>query len=194
LAAKVERKAHLLRRCRELAETGVDFIQLREKDLHGDDLVALGRGVLAAIRVAGVPTRLLLNVSDSDGARAALSIGADGVHLTARATVSPFQVAALYREAGLAAPYVSVSCHTVDEVARGREVGASAILFGPVFGKSVRGEQVQNGVGLDRLAEACRVAGPVPVLALGGITEENAAQCVAAGAAGVAAIRMFLVG
>jgi thiamine-phosphate pyrophosphorylase len=186
-----EGKAHLVRRCSELAAAGIDFIQLREKDLPREGLVALGRAMLAAIRVAGGHTRLLLNASCVDDVRAAVSIGADGVHLTSRAEVSPDEIKTIYGEGGFAAPFVSVSCHTLGEVERAR--GVSAILFGPVFGKTVEGEQVVEGVGLERLAEACRQAGSVPVLALGGVTEANAANCIVAGAAGIAGIRMFML-
>jgi thiamine-phosphate pyrophosphorylase len=64
-------------------------------------------------------------------------------------------------------------------------------LFGPVFEKRVEGIVVVAGVGLERLREACAAAGGIPVLALGGVTWESAERCVAAGAAGVAGIRLF---
>jgi len=72
-----------------------------------------------------------------------------------------------------------------------REDGVDAILFAPVFGKSVGGEVVASGQGLDRLRAACQIAGPMPVFALGGVTLDNAEACLDAGAAGVAGIRLF---
>lgn len=72
----------------------------------------------------------------------------------------------------------SMSCHTVAEV---RKSQAEFVVFGPVFSKTA--------VGLGVLAEACKAR--VPVFALGGVTWENAAECIAAGAAGIAGIRLF---
>jgi thiamine-phosphate pyrophosphorylase len=120
----------------------------------------------------------------------ALAVGADGVHLSAAAgelTVS--QVRILMPEA-----FVSVSCHALDEVRLARDGGASAVLFGPVFGKTVDRVEVVPGVGLKALRAACEAAGDMPALALGGVGERNAASCVEAGASGVAAIRMFFPG
>jgi len=84
---------------------------------------------------------------------------------------------------------VSRACHSVEEVRAARD--ASLIVFAPVFEK-VDSADGREGVGLSVLAQACRSAGEVPVIALGGVTPENAADCIAAGAAGVAGIRLFL--
>jgi thiamine-phosphate pyrophosphorylase len=65
------------------------------------------------------------------------------------------------------------------------------ILFAPVFEKSLGGGQHLAGAGPDRLREACVAASPLPVFALGGVTFQNAAVCIAAGAAGIAGIRLF---
>ena len=67
-------------------------------------------------------------------------------------------------------------------------------LFAPVFGKTLRSTESNEslpGVGLRELETACGAAGSMPVFALGGVTRENAAACIDAGAAGVAAIRLF---
>jgi thiamine-phosphate pyrophosphorylase len=77
-------------------------------------------------------------------------------------------------------------------VARARDSAASLILFGPVFEKRIGVKPIAAGAGLDLLRAACAAAAPVPVLALGGITQANTAACLAAGAAGIAAIRLFL--
>jgi thiamine-phosphate pyrophosphorylase len=105
--------------------------------------------------------------------------------------LTPRQVRELYAAAGRGLPVVSVSCHRLEEVWRATELGVDAILFGPVFGKSVDGHEVMAGVGLEVLADACRKAGGTKVFALGGVTWERAAECVAKGAAGVAGIRLF---
>jgi thiamine monophosphate synthase len=77
-------------------------------------------------------------------------------------------------------------------------------LFSPIFGKRFRDKEGTDGtastmperdgipgVGVDALRDACRSAGAMPVFALGGIDPLNAQECITAGAAGVAAIRMF---
>ena len=170
----------LVRRCGELAAEGVDFVLLREKRLAAGELAALARDVISA--VAGRAKVLVAQRVD-----VAAAVGADGVHLSARAgELTPVQVRLV-----LPVAFVSVSCHTVSEVLRAREGGADAVLFGPVFGKAVDGVEVVAGVGLDRLRDACGAAGELAVFALGGVSETSAATCVAAGASGVAGIRMF---
>jgi thiamine-phosphate pyrophosphorylase len=183
-----QRQAGLLNQVERLAAGGIDFLQLREKDLEAGALADLGRRLLAVLRAAHPAPRLLIN----SRADVAVAIGADGVHLTsAPGSLTPAEVRRLYASAGLREPVVSVSCHTLNDVATARESGANLILFGPVFEKRVGVELVGEGSGLETLHEACMAAAPIPVLALGGITSENALACVAAGAAGIAAIRLF---
>jgi thiamine-phosphate pyrophosphorylase len=120
----------------------------------------------------------------------AIATGADGVHLTSSPdALTPVQVRSLYAAAGLPEPLVSISCHTLDDVARA--AAATHILFGPVFEKVVADKLVTAGTGLDLLRSASAAAAPIPVLALGGITPANAQDCLADGAAGIAAIRLF---
>jgi thiamine-phosphate pyrophosphorylase len=85
---------------------------------------------------------------------------------------------------------ISRSCHTLADVGLAVDDGVDAILFGPVFGKVQDGVVVVPWVGLDMLRNACELA-PGSVFALGGLTAENAADCVAAGAVGIAGIRLF---
>ena len=172
---------------RRWAAEGVEFVQLREKQLAGEELARLAAAMRAALREAG-RTKLLVN----GGADVAVAAAADGVHLTASAGAGAVdEVRRVFRAAGAGEAVVSVSCHSVEEVRRAVVEGADLILFGPVFEKRVGGEVVVAGVGLDALREACAVAGKTPVLALGGVTWENAAACVEAGAAGVAGIRLL---
>jgi thiamine-phosphate pyrophosphorylase len=177
----------LTRQCARLARSDIDFLQLREKDLPPRELAEVSRQVLRAVRAATAVTRVLIHSQLG----VALSIGADGVHLSSRAEITAAQIRAEYRQAGLPEPAVSLSCHTLDEVRRAGEEGVSLILFGPIFGKTVAGVEVTPPAGLEALRAACTVAGPVPVLALGGVSPANSAACLEAGAAGIAAIRMF---
>jgi thiamine-phosphate pyrophosphorylase len=190
-------EAALLRQAAMLAETGVDFVQLREKDLEAGALAELAGKLLAILRSNAHGPKLLIN----SRADVAVATGADGVHLTsATGSLTPADIRKLYASAGLPEPIVSVSCHTLSEIPPARDAAATLILFGPVFEKVVAspdhvnsGETlISEGIGLNLLHIACSTAAPTPVLALGGITEKNTPATLAAGAAGIAAIRHFL--
>ncbi len=167
----------LVHRCAELAAQGVEFILVREKQLAAGELCALTRRVL----VAASGSRVLV----SGRVDVAIAAGAAGVNLSAQ----PGELTASQVKTLMPGAFVSVSCHSLNEVRRAKAQGADAVLFGPVFGKTVDGIEVVAGVGLDRLREACGLG--VDVFALGAISQANAAQCLEAGASGVAAIRMF---
>jgi thiamine-phosphate pyrophosphorylase len=167
------------------AAEGVDFVQLRAKSMDAGALVGLAREM---IRGLGVKTKLLVN----GRADVAIAAGAAGVHLTAHPDeLTPEQVRRVFALAGAAEPVVSVSCHTLAEVERARDGRADLILFAPVFEKRAGDGIVVEGAGLETLRRVCAAAGPVKVLALGGVTWENAPLCVEAGVAGVAGIRLF---
>jgi thiamine-phosphate pyrophosphorylase len=178
----------VVREAARWAAEGLEFIQIREKDLGAAELAELTRRVLAAVRAEGDVTRVLVN----SRADIAAATGADGVHLTAAVgQLLPAQVRSIFVAAGRSNAVVSISCHTIDEVQRASALGVNAILFGPVFGKTIDGVQVVKGLGLESLREVCEMAGDTPVYALGGVTEERAAECSVIGAAGVAGIRFF---
>jgi thiamine-phosphate pyrophosphorylase len=183
-----QQQASLLRQAHRWSAEGLDFIQLREKNLPDTDIAALAREILRIIALASGSTKLLVN-SRSD---IALATGAHGVHLTASPDeLTPIQVRSLYASANLPASIISISCHTLDEVRRARITQADAILFAPVFEKIIAGQNVIPGHGLDQLRAACLAASPIPVYALGGVTLKNAPACLEAGAAGIAGIRLF---
>jgi len=182
-----QQQAALLEETARWAADGIDYIQLREKDLAAAVLAELSRTIVQQIAISGGAARLLV----SSRADIAIATGAHGVHLTASpGELTPAQVRLLFA-AHRPAPVVTVSCHTAAEVVRAREFGVAAILFAPVFEKPLRGQPSLPGQGLDRLREACLAAAPIPVFALGGVTPDNAADCVHAGAAGIAGIRLF---
>lgn len=168
------------------SRNGVDFVQIREKDLPASDLALLTAWIADTVRTAGGRTRLLLNGS----AELAAAEGCDGVHLTADLPGSAITDAREIMRRVLPDPVISVSCHTLSEIERARDWGATMVVFAPVFEKRSDAGSVA-GQGLQALAEACRVAVPMPVFALGGVTAENAQECIEAGAAGIAAIRLF---
>jgi thiamine-phosphate pyrophosphorylase len=185
----------------EWAAGGVEIIQIREKHLGSCALERLAQRVVGAVRAVRANTVVLIN-GRADVALAA----ADGVHLPGQGAITPSELRRLYRECGRTLPIVSVACHSIAEIERARDEGATLALFAPVFGKQIGGKQVGDkqvtdkrvadgtifpGVGLGALRQACLAAGSMPVFALGGVTAQNAAACVEAGAAGIAAIRLF---
>ena len=202
-ASEPERREAVLNQARKCALAGIDFLQLREKDLPARDLAELARSILAIFAEHNSARPKLLTNSRAD---IAIAVRADGVHLTSASDeLTPAQVRALYSSAGLLPPTVSLSCHTVVEViaARGSHsenelcfapnpaTAPDLILFGAVFEKRIGDQLVSAGSGLDLLRQACAAAAPIPVLALGGVTDANTFDCLEAGAAGIAAIRLF---
>ena len=176
----------LIAQIRLAAGAEVDFIQLREKDLPLRELESLAAEAVEVIRsTQNSRTRLLLN-SRSD---IAIAVGADGVHLRSR-DIAASEARAILGEAGISGACIAVSCHTIEEIAMAEAHGADFAVFGPVFEKVLHA-----GVGPERLRAVCnrsRHAVPkMPILALGGVMLDNAPQCVAAGASGVAGIRLF---
>ena len=184
-ANETDWQAALVAQAARLAADGLDYIQLREKDLLPQHLIGTARQILSTIHEGRSGTKLLIN----SRADVAVAAGAHGVHLpSGDDQLSPGQIRKLF---GARETTISVSCHNFDEVRRAEKSGADLILFGPVFGKSIAGELVVPETGLAALSAACELAGETPVLALGGITAANTAACIAAGAKGIAAIRLF---
>jgi thiamine-phosphate pyrophosphorylase len=179
-----EQERRLLEKIAECAAAGVDLVQLREKDLSARALEELALKAMAVL--AGSQTRLLIN-SRTD---VALACGAHGVHLPAN-DLAASDARAIFAQAGVSERVIGVSTHSAAAVASAEAHGADFAVFGPVFEKSGS----MNREGLEQLRQICHRAEaaqpPMPVFALGGITLENAPRCVAAGAAGIAAIRLF---
>ena len=126
----------------------------------------------------GSKTRLLVN-DRADIARAA---GADGVHLTSQSLPADV-VRSMFGSQFL----IGVSTHSLDEARTARDGGADFIVFGPVFEK----HGFSTPQGLDKLRNVTSELGDFPVLAIGGVSLENARACFEAGASGVAAIRLL---
>ncbi len=160
------------------ARRGVDWIQVRERDLPVRGLLELARAAGARVRPFG--TRLLVNARLD----VALAAGAHGVHLPAD---SP-SVASLRRvvPAGF---LFAVSTHTIGEVVRAEREGADLAVFGPVYPTASK-PGLDRIPGLDGLRAAC-AAVAMPVAALGGVTRGRAGACFRAGAAAVAGIGMY---
>lgn len=194
---EAQQRSSLLQRIAEAARTGVDFIQLREKDLSPRRLEQLAREALSAVRNNSASTKLLINGRTD----AALASGADGIHLPS-GELPASEIRALWMRASDREPTIAVSAHTRADIRYADAHGANFAVLAPVFEKP----QTQvTPLGLEALRDACSAAvlpgnteaaprSQFSVLALGGITLANAASCLAAGAAGIAGIRIFQEG
>jgi thiamine-phosphate pyrophosphorylase len=192
---EASRRQHLLNKIAEAARASVDYIQLREKDLSTGDLEKLALEAVQILRQIHLETRnpkletkLLIN-SRTD---VALAIEADGIHLRAD-DISPREAAAIQSVARKNSKLetrnflTAVSCHSVEDVRRAEREGASFAVLAPVFEKIIPPQA--TALGLDKLRRSSE--GKLPVFALGGVTLEKASACLDAGAAGIAAIRLF---
>jgi len=174
---------------RRAVAAGVDWVQIREKDLTTRELLDLTRAAKAIAReelprVHGAP-RIIIN----DRLDVALAAGAAGVHL-GRSSVPAREVIRWLRAGNTPADFlVGVSCHSIEEVREAEDAGASYAFFGPVF-ETPSKRSFGPPQGIVRLEQACRSV-QIPVIAIGGVDEENSMDCIGAGAAGIAAIRMF---
>jgi thiamine-phosphate pyrophosphorylase len=186
--AAPELRAALLQKIEAGATAGIDCIQIREKDLSGKECAALTREALQRVaKVAGAekPPRIIVN----DRLDVALAERAGGVHLGENSLPAQDARRLVNAHGEVKDFLIGVSCHSLDAARLAAEGGADYVFFGPVFAtpsKSVYGAPQ----GLERLAEICRAVS-ISVFAIGGVTLENASSCFAAGASGIAAIRLF---
>jgi thiamine-phosphate pyrophosphorylase len=154
---------------------GVDWIQIREKDLSTRALFEL---VTAAMKLPNPhASKIIVNTR----ADVAIAAGAAGVHLPSGSPAARF-----WKRPGF---LIGISCHSLEEVRQAEAEGADYAVFGPIFAPLSK-SSVLEPRGLEGLAQAA-AAVRIPVLALGGVTHENSAACVSAGAAGVAGISLF---
>lgn len=167
----------LLDQVQHAADAGVDVVQVRERDLEAGALADLVGRIVHVTR--GSRTRVLVN----DRVDVALAAGADGVHLR-------HDSLAVGAARQLAAPgwLIGRSVHSTEELQAAG--GADYVIAGTVLGTSSKGADIRL-LGLDGLRTLVS-ASPAPVLAIGGITLERVGDVAAAGAAGVAAIGLFL--
>ena len=167
---------------------GIDWIQIREKDLPARELLAVTREAVKAAAAGNVP-RIIVN----DRLDVALAAEAHGVHLRDSsapvAVVNAWRRTAISQNESLRGFSIGASCHSLETACAAEQDGADYVIFGPVFPTPSK-EKFGAPQGIKQLAEASKAV-KIPVLAVGGVTEQNARECFAAGAAGIAAIRMF---
>lgn len=157
---------------------GVDVIQLREKEMSARDRYEVGQQLRELTTEAGV--ELIVN----DRIDLARAIDADGVHLGQ----SDLPISVAREQLGDDA-IIGASVSTVSEARLAAITGADYVGVGAIYGTTSKPEAptADEGLGLDALADIVQTV-KIPVVAIGGITPENAAEPIAAGASSVAAI------
>jgi thiamine-phosphate pyrophosphorylase len=165
--------------------SGVDLVQVRDRELGGAALLAHVDALLAAARRGARARGATVRVVVNRRVDVCLAAGADGAHLGWDA-VPP---AAARRLLGPAA-WIGFSAHAPAELLGAGAGDATYAHLAPIFAPLSKAEE-RPPLGLDALRLAC--AAPHPVLAQGGITAANAATCLAAGAAGVAVTGAILL-
>ncbi len=157
---------------------GVEWVQIREKDLSARDLFDL------TVQALGLPNPYGSKILVNTRVDVALTAGAAGAHLPAGSPAPR-----VWRDLTPPGFLIGVSCHTLDDVRAAEDQGADYAVFGPVFRprSKATGLEPRRIEGLMQAVRAVRI----PVLALGGITATNAEDCIQAGAAGIAAISLY---
>ena len=158
---------------------GIDLVQVREKSLPTKVLYELVTSAAGITR--GSPTKLLVN----DRADVAASAGADGVHLSTHSLPVP-----IVRQSFGNNFLIGVSTHSLVEARTAQDENADFAVFGSVF-QTPSKEQYGAPVGIEELKHVCSELTPFPILAIGGVTEDNFSECLGGGAHGVAGIRTF---
>ena len=177
-----QNEASLLRRVRKIISRGVDFVQIREKDLSDRRLLELTRRIVEMARE--VPRAVRCRILVNGRADIAAAAGADGVHLTSS------DLGILDMRAWIPKKFiVGASVHTMREIRAACARGVDYVLVGHVF-PTVSKEGMGAALGVGFLRRAC-IEASVPVFALGGITAERIHAVMQAGAVGVAGISLF---
>lgn len=186
-----EQREMVIRRIAEAARAGVDYIQLREKDLSARELQRLANQAVWAVRENSKRTKLLINGRTD----IALACGADGVHLPAD-DLPASEVRAVWMKCSDRHPVIGVSTHSAADVRLAFSYGANFAVLAPIFEKP---KTAVKGLGLEVLREVCSGMTAAnrtddedfALLALGGVNLDNAGACLAAGVSGIAGIRLF---
>ena len=171
------------------AAAGVEWIQLREKDCSGKEWTRLVDESLERVESIGSATRILVN----DRLDVALACGAGGVHLSENGL--PVAEACRLRDEYFRERHsqheflIGLSCHSLGAALGAARAGADYIYFSPIFFTPSKANYGPPQ-GVERLAKVSAALN-IPVIAIGGITRENASECFRAGASGIAAIRLF---
>jgi thiamine-phosphate pyrophosphorylase len=181
-----DRERALLERIANAIAAGARWIQIREKDLETRALLRLTQGATAIFQAQERSSQVRIIVNDR--ADVAWAAGAAGVHLGEN-SIPVREFSGARAASGQRSFLLGASCHSLEAAIRAASDGADYLFFGPVFATPSKA-RFGPPHGVAKLREVCRAVN-VPVLAIGGITAENATTCFEAGATGIAAIRLF---
>ena len=165
-----------------LADGGATFVQLREKNLPALDFYNEAKAALTVARQRGVT--LIIN----DRVDVALALGAPGVHL-GQDDLPPDAARKLLGDNAI----IGYSTHTVSQAISAACLPVDYIAIGPIFQTSSKANP-DPVVGLDGLRAVRKAIGDVRLVAIGGISQENAASVIDGGADSVAVISALLSG
>ena len=165
-----------------LADGGATFVQLREKKLSALDFYNEAKAALTVARQRGVT--LIIN----DRVDVALALGAPGVHL-GQDDLPPDAARKLLGEGAI----IGYSTHNVSQAIAAATLPVDYVAIGPIFQTSSKANP-DPVVGLEGLRAVRNAIGAMNVVAIGGITHENAASVIDAGADTVAVISSLLSG
>jgi thiamine-phosphate pyrophosphorylase len=190
------RRLPILAHVAAAADAGVDWVQIREPDLPAAELYEVVRHAVAEVSVSvsgggsAARTRIIVN----DRLDVALAAGAHGVHLRGTSFDASRARAMVAARAGRDF-LIGRSVHSVDEAVVAETEAAGALdylIFGTMFptASKAEGHPLAGPEALRAAVAACRL----PILGIGGITLENVDRIAATGAAGAAAIGLFLGG
>jgi thiamine-phosphate pyrophosphorylase len=159
---------------------GARFIQLREKYLAPKDFFAEAEKVLTFARPRNA--KILIN----DRVDLALALKADGVHL-GQDDLPPDEARKILGETAI----IGFSTHSIAQAIAAVKFSVDYIAIGPIFETSTK-ENPDAVVGIKGLRQVRKLIGDFPLVAIGGITQENARLCLEAGADSVAVISCLL--
>ncbi|MEP7149908.1 MAG: thiamine phosphate synthase [Acidobacteriota bacterium] len=168
------KKTEILETIRDAVADGVNLIQIREKALPARLLFHI---VSDAVQILSSTEALVLV---NDRVDVAIAARADGVHLP-EVSLMPDVV----RRVIASDLVIGVSTHSIEQALTAADSCADYIFFGPIFETPGKGVPV----GIESLSAVCRELKTFPVIALGGVDQNNFENVLSAGAAGIAAIR-----
>ena len=192
-ASPADSLAALIQKIEEVVAAGIDWVQIREKDLPARELASLTRQALQIARKysakRSTPVRILVN----DRLDVAIAERVHGVHLgetSVPVSEAKRLIESAPRKHNVDESFlIGASCHSVEAAKTAEREGADYIFFGPIFATPSK-QSFGAPQGTERLRQVCGTVS-IPVLAIGGVTSDNAASCIDAGTAGLAAIRLF---
>jgi len=161
------------------SKTNVSLVQIREKFLNSDDVCKLATEAVKLSRKTG--TKILIN----DRADIAVAAKADGVHLTVN-SISPTIIRRNLKHNFI----IGASTHSLEAAKKRKNDGADFVTFGPVF-QTPSKAKYGAPQGLEKLRAVCESLDGFPVIALGGIDENNYRSTLQSSAKGFAAIRFL---